>query len=342
MTKKIIAITGSLNQTTQLHKVSKCLPDYEFYFTQFFGDSKIHKFIAENGIMNNTIIGVESIFAKSSRDYIKEQGLNYDYRGESLGNKYDLVLMSTDLLIPTKFKKSKKVWIQEGMIDKQTILSKIVKKTHVAPYLAMNTSLNGTTNRCDIYCAASEGYKDYLSKNGTDRNKIMVTGIPNFDNAKQYLINDFPKHHFILVATSDIRELNGKEDRIGFLEKCKEIANGKEIIVKLHPNEKYERAVYEIGQVLGKETLVYTFGDINQMIANCDELITQYSSCVYMGIALQKKVHSYFNVEQLKSQCPIQNDGTSAKSIANIIGEFIEFDGNGKEFLYQCNEFCLL
>jgi hypothetical protein len=335
MSKRIIVITGSLNQTTQLHKITRLLPEYEVYFTQLFGDSKVHKFLAEKGIMDNTIMGIKSVFAKLSRDYIKANNLQYDYRAETYGNKYDLVLLCSDLLIPSKFKNIKKVWVQEGMIDKQTILSKIVKTAKLPPWMAMNTSLNGTTDRCDIYFAASEGYKNYLSRNGTKREKIFVTGIPNFDNAKQYLQNDFPHKNYVLLATSDIRELNGKENRIEFLLNCKRIANGRDIIVKLHPNENYERALAEIEIVLGKETKVYNTGDINPMIANCDELVTQYSSCVYIGLALGKKVHSRFKLETLKSLCPIQNGGTSAQNIANLIREFMEYDGNRKNFLQR-------
>lgn len=343
MPKRIIAVTGSLNQTTQLHKIAQYLPDYEFYFTQFFGDSKVHKFLAEKGLMDNTVIGVKSIFATSSKDYIKQNGLKYDYRGETYGHQYDLLLMSTDLLIPNKFKKLKKVWVQEGMIDKQTILSKIVKKTKLPPYFALNTSLNGTTNRCDIYCAASEGYKHYLTKFGTQSDKIVVTGIPNFDDAAQYLNNDFPKHGYVMVATSDIRELNGKDDRMAFLQNCKRIAQGREIIFKLHPNENYERAVQEIHQVIGPDTSIYhREGDINAMIANSSELITQYSSCVYIGIALGKKVHSYFNVEHLKALCPIQNGGISAAHIADLVDGFMDYDGSGPQFLKEYHAtFCV-
>ncbi len=69
------------------------------------------------------------------------------------------------------------------------------------------------------------------------------------------------------------------------------------------------------------------------MIANCSELITQYSTVVYTGIALGKKVHSYFDVEELKRLAPIQNGGTSAKNIAQVCSSYIEFEGRKEEFL---------
>jgi hypothetical protein len=52
------------------------------------------------------------------------------------------------------------------------------------------------------------------------------------------------------------------------------------------------------------------------MIANCDVLITKYSSVVYVGLALGKEVHSYFNLDELKKLLPIQNNGASAGKIA--------------------------
>ena len=79
--------------------------------------------------------------------------------------------------------------------------------------------------------------------------------------------------------------------------------------------------------------LIYTDGNTEQMIANCDELITQYSTVVYIGIALGKKVHSYFDVEKLKRLAPIQNGGRSAAAIAGLCRRYLEFGGSKEEFL---------
>ena len=53
------------------------------------------------------------------------------------------------------------------------------------------------------------------------------------------------------------------------------------------------------------------------MIANCAVLVTQFSSTAYVGLALGKEVHSYFDVEELARLCPIQNGSTSARRIAD-------------------------
>jgi hypothetical protein len=71
------------------------------------------------------------------------------------------------------------------------------------------------------------------------------------------------------------------------------------------------------------------------MIANCVELITQYSTVVYVGLALGKPVHSYFDVDDLKRKLPWQNGGTSARRIAAICRGYSRFAGSGPAFLRQ-------
>ncbi len=56
---------------------------------------------------------------------------------------------------------------------------------------------------------------------------------------------------------------------------------------------------------------------------------------VYIGIALGKPVHSYFNIEVLKKQLPIQNEGVSAQNIATLAKEYMDFNGDGVQFLKQ-------
>ena len=168
---------------------------------------------------------------------------------------------------------------------------------------------------------------------GTASSKIVVTGIPNYDNAAALLDNDFPHRGYVMVATSDIRETMRNEDRPAFIQECVRIAGGRQLIFKLHPNEDRERAIAEIRQG-APMAMIYTEGTTEEMIANCEELITQYSTVVYIGIALGKKVHSYFDVDQLKRLAPIQNGGTSAAAIANLCRRYIEFKGPKDEFLH--------
>jgi len=214
--------------------------------------------------------------------------------------------------------------VQEGMTDPETLMFHLVKNLKMPRFLA-STSVTGLSDCYQLFFVASEGYKNLFIKKGVDPAKIRVTGIPNFDNCKEYLNNNFPYHNFVLVATSDRRETLGYENRKKFILKSLEIANGRQLIFKLHPNENVKRATNEIKK-FAPEALVYSDYNINFMIANCDVLITKYSSVVYVGIALGKEVYSDFDIGHLKELCPIQNNGKSAERIAKIAKAHLEFD----------------
>jgi len=334
--KKILFIIGSPNQTTQMYQIQTHLKDeFDCYFTQFFPSDWMMHTTLRLGTLEHTIISGK--FKQMGEKFVRDHGLKYDYAGETLGNKYDLIFLCTDMSYPKICKESKTIWVQEGMTDPVNSWAKFIKKMKFPGYMALKTSLNGSANKADIYCVASQGYKDYFSAMGTDKDKIAVTGIPNYDNATDFLNNDFPYKDYVLVCTSDIREQRFSEDRIGFIQKCLEIANGRPLFFKLHPNEEWDRAYKEIIDHCPENTMVFQEEDTNHMIANCSELITQYSTVVYIGIALGKPVHSYFNIEVLKKQLPIQNDGTSSQSIAALAKEFVDFNGSGQEFLHQYN-----
>ena len=288
--------------------------------------------MVRSGITDTTILGGQ--FRKRSDEYLAFHRLKNDYAQSVYHNVYDLAVVCSDLLVPKSIRVTKSIWVQEGMTDPITTLSKIVKAFDMPRYLAGNTSLNGTSNLCDIYCVASDGYREHFQKLGTDHSKIIVTGIPNFDDIKP-VASDFPHRGFVLVATSDIRECFGYDNRPQFIRDCVAIANGRPLIFKLHPNEKRERAVQEIKENAPANTIVYTEGNINQMIVHCEELITQYSTVVYVGLALNKKVHSYFDVEELKRKAPIQNGGRSAEHIAEICRTYLEHNGSLEEFLHH-------
>ncbi len=186
-------------------------------------------------------------------------------------------------------------------------------------------------------CVASEGYRDFFARKGIRREKLVVTGIPNFDNCDSYLDNDFPYHHFVLVATSDARETYKFDNRTKFIRRAIEIADGRQLIFKLHPNENFKRASREILDQ-APEALIYTDGNIDHMIANCDVLICQYSTVVYVGLALGKEVHSYFDIDMLKAMVPLQNGGTSGQNIAEVCRHMLRGDPvNPEEFLSYAN-----
>jgi hypothetical protein len=333
MRRKILFITGSINQTSQMHQISKHLnDDYDCWFSQLFPDSAFLKNIVKyTPFANGTVLTGQ--FKARSENYLQQNGLRIDYGGNL--HHYDLVVNCTDMIVAEKFRQTKTVWVQEGMIDRPTSLTGVVKALGLAPYFTGDTSLNGSTNVCDIYCAASDGYKNYFVKHGTDHRKLIVTGIPNYDNHVQATCNDFPYHNYVMVATSDMRETYKFENRVAFIKNASKIAAGRPMLFKLHPNEKPARAYAEICKYAPVGSMIYHTGNTSHMIANCSELVTQYSTVVYTGIALGKKVHSYFDVEELKRLAPIQNGGTSAKNIARVCSSYIEFKGKKEDFLSE-------
>lgn len=332
MKKKLLFVIGSMNQTTQMHQISKELSEYDCWFTQVFVDSPvINFFLKYTSVFNGTIAAKH--FREQAENHLRPLGCQFDYSGAL--NKYDLVVYCTDLVVPDRFAFTKTLWVQEGMVDPYGKISHIVKKLHLPPYFTGDTSLNGSSNACDVYCAASQGYKDYFIKRGTEGSRIFTTGMPNFDNLRQYLYNDFPHKGYVMVATTDMRETLRPDNRKTFIKQCVEIANGRQLLFKLHPNEIIERAVSEIKAYAPKDTLIYWAGNTNEMIANSVELITQYSTVVYVGLALGIPVHSYFDLVDLKRQMPIQNSGTSVKNIANICRNFVEFEGKKEDFAKQ-------
>jgi hypothetical protein len=329
--KKILFIIGSPNQTTQMFQIYSYLKDdYDCYFSQFFGAHPIIQFAIRKGFMENTIYAGH--FRKKADEFVARHGLQYDYLGAKHAHEYEMVFLCNDMVVPHVARKTRSIFVQEGMIDPITWRTRIVSALGLFRYLTFDTSLNGCSNLADVFCVASEGYKNYMHRWGTDRDKIFVTGIPNFDNAANYKKNNFPHSGYVLVCSTDMRETMRKEDRPAFIKHCVTLAAGRKMVWKLHPNELYDRAVKEIQEFGGTDILIFQDGNTNEMIANCDVLITQYSSVVYVGMALGKEVHSLFPKEELIRNMPVQNGGQSAANIARIAREFIEFKGTKDNF----------
>jgi hypothetical protein len=309
--KKILFIGGSLNQTTIMHQISLHLSEYDSYFTPFYGDGLI-KWMSDKGMLDFTVMGGN--FRRQTDTHMKQHGLNVDFRGRA--NHYDLVVTSQDLIVQKNIRKKSIVLVQEGMTDPENFAYHLVRHLKLPRYLA-STAATGLSHRYKRFCVASEGYRDLFIKKGVRPERLVVTGIPNFDNIAQYMDNNFPHRNFALVATSDARETFKFDNRPRFIRKAIAHSGDRPLIFKLHPNERYKRAVTEIRKY-APDALIFQEGDINPMIANCDVLITQYSSVSYVGLALGKEVHSYFDIDELKRLLPIQNNGQSSRNIAEV------------------------
>lgn len=311
MRKKILFICGSLNQTTMMHQIALQLPEHGCYFTPFFAEGLIAK-MSEWKLLEHSILGGRHRW--NTQRYLLEQGLPVDFGGRQ--NDYDLVVTCTDLIVQRSIRGKKLVLVQEGITEAETLAYHLVKRLQLPRYLA-NTSATGLSNAYDYFCVASRGYRDLFIRKGVRRDKLVVTGIPNYDHVGAYCQNDFPLRHYVLAATSSTRETGRWDNRLAFLLKVRRIAAGRQILFKLHPNEHMTRARWEIHQVI-PEALIYEDGNINHMIANCDVFITQTSTATFVGLALGKEVHTDLNLEELRRLMPMQNGGKSAASIAKI------------------------
>jgi hypothetical protein len=308
-----------MNQTTQLHQVSEHLGQYEQAFSPYYCHG-FDEILRRLGMMEFTIIGDK--LAGRCRKYLQDHGLPIDYQGRN--GPYDLVVTCSDVYIQNNIRGNKIVLVQEGITDPETFSFHLVKRFRFLPRWFAGTSATGLSDAYRAFCVASDGYREFFIRKGARPEKIVVTGIPNFDNCRRYCTNDFPHRHYVLVCTSPLREIFRGEDRKAFIRRAVEIAGGRPMIFKLHPNEKVARATREINRH-APGALVFATGSAEEMIANCDVLITRFSSTAFVALALGKETYSDFDMDDMRRLTPVQNN-SAALNIANVCRRVLEED----------------
>lgn len=306
-----------MNQTTQMHQISEQLPEYEHSFSPYYCDGPV-EILRRLGLIEFTIAGNK--LAGRCWRYLQNHGLSIDYRGKN--RPYDLVVTCSDLFLPKNIGDNRIVLVQEGITDPEPIFFYLVKRLRFLPLWLAGTSTTGLSDAFRAFCVASEGYRDFFIRKGVRPEKIVVTGIPNFDDCRRYCSNDFPYRHYVLACTSPLREILRLEDRRAFIRRAVEIAGRRRLIFKLHPNENVERATREIRRH-APGAMVFTTGSAEEMIANCDVLITRFSSTAFVGLALGKETFSDFDMDELRRLMPVQN-GSAAFNIANVCRRLLE------------------
>ena len=317
MKKRIMFICGSMNQTTQMHQISRQLSDYEHSFSPYYCDG-VDELLRRLGLMEFTIIGHK--LAGRCRQYLEDHGLPIDYQARN--GPYDLMVTCSDVYVQKNIRDHRIVLVQEGITDPETFAFHLVKRFRFLPLWFAGTAATGLSDAYRKFCVASEGYRDFFVRKGARAGKIVVTGIPNFDDCGRYRANNFPHRHYVLVCTSPLREVFRGEDREAFIRQAVAIAGGRQLIFKLHPNENARRATREISRYAPGAT-VFTTGSAEEMIANCDVLVTRYSSTAFVGLALGKETHSDFDLDELRRLTPVQN-GSAALNIANVCRQLLE------------------
>lgn len=311
-------ICGSINQTKQMHAVARAL-EYEASFSPWYGDT-VFQIARHAGLIEWTIGG--NRLRQRCIEYLRQHRLDIDVHGTRGG--WDLVVTCSDLIVPRNVRGRPLVVVQEGMLDPPNALFPLARHVPGFPLYLAGTAATGLSGRYDRLCAASAGYRELYVRNGADPAKVVVTGIPNFDDCEQYRKNDFPHHGYVLVCTSDIRENKKRDDRGELIQRAVRIAAGRPLFFKLHPNEQVERATREILRWAPRAE-IYSSGSAEEMTANCDVLVTQYSSVAFVGLALGKEVHSYFDVAELARLLPEQN-GSAAANIARVCRQVVADD----------------
>lgn len=309
---RVLFICGSPNQTTQMHKIAKELPDVDAWFTPYFSDHWAVVLGKRFGFLETAILGSKR--RRICLDYLVQNGLQIDLDAER--NDYDLFFSCNDQVVPPILDGVPMILVQEGIQDPPNWKTKLWKATRLVPRPLTGTSTFGLSGAYEKVCVASEGYRDNYIDSGVDPSRIEVTGIPNFDDFARFLDNDFPRSGFVLVCTTDARETMAEGDRDAFLAEVKDIAGDKPLLFKLHPNENFERATREIHEVF-PHAEVYTSGSAEQMVAKCDVLVTEWSSLTFAGVAMGKQVHSHHPMEEIRRLLPLQNK-CAAKNIARV------------------------
>lgn len=315
--KNILLICGTLTQTRAMLQIGAQLGEHRCYYTAFYCDGHLLK-ASQRGWLDFTAVA-GSLRERSLR-CLREAGVAIDDRGE--GRDYDLVITCTDLIVQQNLKDKRIVLVQEGLTEPEGLLFRMVKHLGI-PRVFANTAAFGLSDAYEVFCVASEGARELFRAKGVRDEKMVVTGIPNFDDMRQYLENDFPHRDFVLVCTSNARETFKRDNRARFIRRALAIAGSRPLIFKLHPAERHDRAEREI-RAIAPDAHILRDGNTEQMIANAAAVVAQYSTVAFTAAALGKEVHSYIPPELLERILPIQNGGASAGHIADVCRDCLE------------------
>ena len=315
--RNILLICGTLNQTKAMIAIGNELADHNCYYTPFYCDGHLLR-ASQRGQLDFTVLA--GPLRDRTVDYMRRREVPIDDRGEA--RDYDLVVTCTDLILPDNIEDKRIVLVQEGLTEREGFLYWLVKHAGI-PRAFANTAAFGLSDGYEVFCVASPGARNLFRAKGIRDEKMIVTGIPNFDHVSAFLENDFPYRDFVLICTSNARETFKYHDRRRFICDALNIASGRPVIFKLHPAEQHDRAASEIRSI-APDALILVDSNTEHMIANCAALVAGYSTVAFTAALLGKEVHSYIEPESLRQALPCQNGGLSARNIAGVCRAFFE------------------
>jgi len=309
--RNILLICGTLSQTKAMIAIGRELADHNCSYTPFYCDGHLLR-ASQRGQLDFTVLA--GALRERSVAYMRQANVPIDDRGEA--RDYDLIVTCSDLILQDNIEDKRIVLVQEGLTEPEGFLFWLVKHLGI-PRVFANTAAFGLSDGYEVFCVASPGARDLFRARGVRDSKMVVTGIPNFDDVSELRNNDFPHRDFVLICTSNARETFKYHDRMRFLRDGLKIAGGRPVIFKLHPAEQHDRAIREIRSI-APSAMILTDGNTEQMIANCTALVAPYSTVAVTAALLGKEVHSFIEPEFLRQVLPLQNGGTSAKRIADV------------------------
>ncbi len=163
------------------------------------------------------------------------------------------------------------------------------------------------------YFAVMGGYYyDMFSKQGISKNKLVVTGHPEYDRlyelsqkvknseVKQSIINDFgldeKKPLWVLAREAVvyfklISEQKDKQDLCSILEILSDYHPQVQLVLKMHPRD--DEQYYQFVREKFPHIVMIYDCDLYKLIAACDLYISQISNTMMWAVALDKAVISY-------------------------------------------------
>lgn len=315
--KNILLIGGTMNQTRTALAVGAQLSEHRCAYSPLYADGLLG-WASARGWLDFTSAGVP--LRARALECLRNADVTIDDGGHR--GPYDLIVATGDLIVPRNIRGRRMVLIQEGLTEPEGPIYYGVRYAGLPRVLA-NTAAFGLSDAYDVFCVASEGYRDLFHRKGVRADKMVVTGVPHLDDIERHRTNNFAERGYVLVCTSNARETFKRDDRTQFLRAALRIADGRRMIVKLHPAERRDRAIREI-QAIAPAATILVEGNTDHMIANADVVIAQYSTVAFTAAALGKELYSYLEPDELRRILPVQTGGRSAALIADVCRHVLE------------------
>ena len=328
---KVLFILGNHHHNTMLHKVANELPECERWFTPYYCDDwSALDVLRRLGLLEYFVLGRKT--RRETLDYCAEHGLQVDLGGRRGG--YDLAVTCTDLLIQRNIRHTRIVGVQEGVIDPPAFWFKVRKYLPWLPRWAISTTALGLSGMYDRYCVASDGYIEEFAARGAPADRLVATGMPDFDDLARLRKPGHWIEGHVLACTTDGREIFRPDNRAAFIRWALEIAKGRPLVFKFHPNEKMSRASAEVRRLApGARYLVdSSMGSGEELAANCEVLITEWSTLTLVGLVLGKETYSYRDLHAMRPLLPLQH-GRAAINIANVCREVLDMPVTSESLL---------